>query len=378
MRNICSSNQCKSCGMCVDICPKKAISLITNEYGENKVEIDQDKCVDCKLCQIKCPENNKLNNNQEKKCYVCAVKDNIMYSNSSSGGIGSEISKHYLDQGGIVYGSAIHDGHVNHIRIDTIDELHLLAGSKYVRSSMDGVYRKIKKDLLDGKKVLFVGTPCQVAAVQCFCDNRDNLLTIDLICHGTPPEKQFINHLEENNINFSKNNTYKFRNKNMHLNVYNSKKLIYSKRWWDDYYYSAFMYGLNYYENCYSCQYACDKRIADITIGDFWGIERSTLPNDLKQVEYLSLVMLNSKKGIEIFENIKENIFLQERLLDEAKKGNSQLNRPATRHRDRDSFLNNYPAKGFDSAVKSTSISVLMKKKYIRFILGRIYHFFFH
>lgn len=369
MIEICEKNKCKSCGLCIGLCPKKAISFTCSDDGEQKIQINQDLCIDCMICKKNCPEANNIDYSPIKICYAGAAKSTEVYKKTSSGGIATLLTKKILQSKGVVYGAVIKNGEVEHVRIDNLKKLYLLSGSKYVRSNLAQAVHEIKEDLKNKKIVLFIGTPCQVSAVKKLDKNSGNLLTVDLVCHGTPPFNQFKKNLNENGVHNISTLNYVFRDKGMNLTVKDKNNIVYKKAWWEDYYYSAFMCGLNYYESCYSCQYAQNDRIGDITLGDFWGINRNTLISDLKKFKYLSLILINTQKGIDLFENIKEDIVYQEREINEAVQGNAQLREPSTRHQDRDRFLKEYRQKGMKYAVKKTGVRKKMLKNKVKTFL---------
>ena len=229
------------------------------------------------------------------KCYAAVNRNSKQLEKSASGGVFSAIATTVLNNGGVVYGSAMQNDEkailkVQHIRIDNSDELIKLQGSKYVKSSMEGVFEHVKADVESGKTVLFSGTPCQCAAVKLKHPNADNLILADLICHGTPSQELFTDYLNEikgNNEVLS----FSFRDKKSgwglcaKIELKNGDK-VFSKQIPCDIssYYKMFLRGETYQKGCYSCKFASKERVGDLTLGDYWGIEKI----DLNFVDYIN------------------------------------------------------------------------------------------
>ena len=197
MKEIISKELCSGCTACLNICPQNAISMVENEAGFKVPEIDQNKCIDCGLCKKTCPVLNTKQNNSINQCYVGYAKEE--YSNkSSSGGIFPLIANKILDDGGIVIGAAFdEDNELKHIAITDKEELIKLKGSKYLQSDLGNIFSFVKENI-DDKKILFVGVPCQVAGLKAYLKKEyDNLICIDLFCHGVPSPKLFDKYIKE-------------------------------------------------------------------------------------------------------------------------------------------------------------------------------------
>lgn len=320
---ICEKSKCLGCFACYNICPKNAIEMKEDECGFIYPTIKKDICINCDLCKKICPEWNKKHREKQPLCYAAQVVDKDKMSSSSSGGIASEISEHFLKNEGIVYGVAITDDIIcKHIRVDKIDNLSKLKGSKYVHSYIGNTFQNVKKDLLANKDVLFIGTPCQVAGLkQYLMKNYENLFCIDLICHGVSSQ-QFLK-TELANYNISKIKKLTFRNKDkFYLKVQDDKNNI--KEIKDSFYLKGFLNGLTYRENCYNCKFATIEREGDITLGDFWGIDENSKLYPKKGYG-VSLVLINNDKAMEMFKSILDHIEYEERPLEEAIKNNAQL-----------------------------------------------------
>ena len=185
------SANCTGCGMCSEICKVGAIQMMQNEEGFLSPIIDDNKCVDCGLCKENCPQNQ---NSELKKCklvYAAISKDESSLMKSSSGGAFFAFAKEVIEKGGVVCGCVFDSAiKATHVFAENLEELEKMRGSKYVQSDMGNVYNHLKELLEAGRKVLFSGTPCQVAGVYQFLGrDYENLITIDLICHGVSSPK---------------------------------------------------------------------------------------------------------------------------------------------------------------------------------------------
>jgi coenzyme F420-reducing hydrogenase beta subunit len=241
-------------------------------------------------------------------------------------------------------------------------------GSKYVQSYIGYSYRECLQKLRAGKKLLYFGTPCQIAGLENFLGNTDksNLVTIDLICLGVPP----FSYLKEY-ADFVTNNSWdniEFRGKyGWNFTALNGGKIEYQRRHNYDLYYRPFSEALIFRDCCYQCEYSCSERCSDITIGDFWGLDKSTLNSSFKG-EKISLVLLNTEKGKAFFEKSKSELTYEYRDLSEAIHPNQlALNHPAQPHNDREIFLENYTKLGYYSAVSKTHLAKNIKKDYFIF-----------
>lgn len=354
--SICDSSNCTSCMACYNACIKNCITMKPNEYGTLEPIINKDICINCNLCSLCCPVNNKVDRNNSMEAYACWSLDNDDRKSSSSGGIASIFYTHFINgKNGICYGCSYdNDLQLIYSRASTLEEIKKFKTSKYSFSHTGKIFKEIEKDLKNNLHTIFIGTPCQVAGLKKYLrKDYDNLLTIDLICHGMPPQKYLDEYVELLNLE-EKPNRLTFRGiLDFHFSLYNDDKLLYSKQAQEDLFFKAFLDGLFYNENCYSCQYANSERVGDITVGDFWGLGKEK-PFNHETKNGVSVVLINNNKGKEYFEEIKDKIFYEQRTVSEAVAGNDQLQHPSAKHINHDAFLKLYSEKDLKEALEKT------------------------
>lgn len=338
MRKICDNKICTGCGLCAARCPKHCISMKAGVLGHLFPEIDQNKCIDCGLCQKGCPSLSEIDCGYPQKAYAAWSKDAEDYITSTSGGAASVLSQYVISEGGVVYGcSVLPNVKIVHIRVDKQENLYKLKGSKYVQSQIADVISPLRTDVKEGRKVLFVGTPCQVAAIkQLFKSVPDNLYLVDIICHGTP-SNQFLKDYIEKNLRISpeKVTDVKFRTPTAYsLQVFVQKEILYASPslWqhrYEDLYMDTFIDGVTSRYSCNTCHYAKPQRISDITIGDFWGLGKEVSDKEIPEHKKgISCVLPITDKGVELVDAIKDKLNIYERPVTEAINGNDQLRAP--------------------------------------------------
>ena len=350
MIELCDRALCTGCQSCLNSCPKVCITMET-ESGYSVPSIDGKQCIGCGKCRTACPVLNPIALKTPDCVFAAVCLNETDYKASTSGGIATLLAKNIVRQNGVIYGAAFVNQALGvcHIRAESPADLERLRGSKYVQSVIGTTYRQVLTDLRDGRPVLFIGTPCQVAGLYGYLQTPfERLFTIDLICHGTPPYSFLKEHLEKrvkkyDQLNFRCNGKYKLSTSVCGVSNYKKDRFL-------DGYYLSFLKGISARQSCYSCRYATDSRCGDITLGDFWGYRGTyhTFPSDGK--DGLSLVMLNSTKGKELFADCQKEMACEQRTLEEAIQGNKQLRHPSVPHRNREKFLALYQKKGFDYA----------------------------
>ena len=360
MNGICDINLCTSCKACLNICPHHCISMVIDDLDTPYPKIDESKCVECNLCRKVCPNNKNLIFYQPRKVLAAWSLDEKIRRISASGGVAAELYKFYLERGGYSAGVEI-DRHIaKYILIDKIEDIKRVQNSKYVYSDTDDIFLQIREKLELGKKVLFVGLPCQVAGLLCFLQRKyDNLTTVDIVCHGVVPNEYLRQHIEliENKAKRKASHIF-FRDPDYHTYTYtftlidNGNPFYKKKVYEDDVYQLGYHKALIYRENCYNCKYAQQKRIGDLTICDFSGIgmDKPVAYDKLK----VSCVLVNTQKGEKLIYAVKDQLFTEERPEKEAFDFEPQLNHPYSRHVGRQLFVRTY--------TKNHNFSIAAKK----------------
>ena len=314
IKDIADSDFCVGCGCCIAVCPVKCITL-TEKNGFYYPEVNADQCIQCGKCRNTCTRIvEKLEFNSALGWYAGYADEKSMPRMSTSGGVCSLISKNCIEKGKNVYAAAFdNDWNLSHNRVEDLDQLEKFDGSKYVQSAIDKcIYQEIKEKIKAGEECLFIGTPCQAAGVIKYVDScgldTDRLYTIDFMCHGVPSPvlgKVFFKYLEEKKKR--KIISYNFRSKSygwgkMYRAVSFAGKpekvtsLSYCPL------HGWFGRHLSVRPSCFSCQYRKMERVSDITVADFWGIERYYSHIPTKQG--VSAIQINSEKGMQLYKEL--------------------------------------------------------------------------
>lgn len=341
--------KCCSCEACYNICPTSAIDINSGYDGFYYPEIDMEKCINCGSCDRVCPvvKENNIKMNYSKRGFISFSRNNDIRKGSSSGGLFSELAEFVLNQDGIIFGAGFNeDFRVVHSNIDNIDDMHKIRGSKYSQSKMNNSYKEVREYLKTGRKVLFSGTPCQIAGLYYFLNKNipDNLYLCDIVCHGTPSPLVFDMHIKKLKKDADKNIVgYKFRNKSNGWHNYNTE-IIYedgSSKYTvfkDDIYMRGFLKDLYLKSSCYSCKFKGDNFFSDITLGDFWGIEN--INPEIDDDKGISAVIVNTEKGYNLLNNVSDKIYLMETSYDNIIIGNPSIVRSVTYNNNREKFFN--------------------------------------
>lgn len=333
---ICDLHHCTGCGMCSNLCSKNAITMKKGEHGFTYPHIDGDKCINCGLCRKKCPANaEKQTECTMKNVYAAWNVAKNTRKKSTSGGVCSLLENEILKDGGAVVGVKWDaDFQAKHSLAFDEEQAEMFRGSKYVQSDTGNIYIRVKKLLENGKKVLFTGTPCQVAALKSFLGkDYSGLFTIDLVCHGVPSYDCFKRFLNEISSEYNKKITnVRLRYKSPYWD-YCSVRIDfedgtdYRKYTVDDPYFTLFNIGYSLRESCHTCKYTSSHREGDITLADFWGYQ----PSGFKMRNYnkgISVVAVNSDKGKILFDRIKSLLNFETVSLESALKTNKSFSEP--------------------------------------------------
>ena len=336
MKTVCVVNQCAGCMACVDICPKNAIKIEDSMEYYNAV-IDESKCVGCNACLRVCQQMCHHVLLSPLKWFQGWANNLDVRLKGASGGVAYAIERQFIKDGGIVLSCTFDEGMFKFGCADTEQELIRFVGSKYVKSNPAGIYKLMIRHLNAGKKVLFVGLPCQVAAARNYMKDSDinNFYSIDLICHGTPSPGILECYLKQYGLSLKSVDSLKFRTKTR-FQILSGYNPVEGEIGICDHYSTAFLNCVCYTENCYACNYAKKERISDITLGDSWGTKLES-----KQVEKgISLVLCQTRKGEDLLRN--SDLYLME--LDEkgianAIANNHQLQQPSQKPTFRERFF---------------------------------------
>ena len=363
MKEIIEKSKCCGCNACGDVCPKGAITFQNDKEGFWYPVIDQTLCVDCGLCQKICPVLTKADNvirYDEPLVYAAYTKDEAIRIDSTSGGIHSMLALAMYEQNAYIGGAIYNKDHtVRHIVSPDRQLLPAIRSSKYLQSSMEGVYKEVRELLKAGEKVFFCGTPCQVQGLYKFLRKEyDNLTTCDFICRGVNSPKVFLSYMDMLEKQYgSKATEIKFKNKkwgwhnfSLRVNFENGKE--YCKDRWHDLFFIGYLQSGNFARpSCYQCTFKGFPQKADITLADFWGIEK--IDPSMDQDRGTSLVMINSDKGKELFDAIKDKINWRQFTMRDAAAGNPALNSSLTSTSpDRDAFFDALDKMPFDKVAK--------------------------
>lgn len=323
MVELVNKKDCTGCMACAQICPNNAIDRTEYDAGFLYPVINNSKCINCGLCIKVCPqiEENNIQKGKVLKVYGVKHKNKEILKQSSSGAAFVILAEYIFSLGNsYVFGARFDDDfNVIHDFSDNYEGISAFKGSKYVQSDIKNTYIKTKELLLEGANVLFTGTPCQISGLKGYLGkDYDNLITVDLICHGVPTPKIWKDYVRFIEKKYGKDIVkYNLRSKwqGIHTSIeFSNGKILEDKNdiisYIDTYYHHHHMRPC-----CFNCKYANLNRISDITIGDFWGIEK--VNNNFKDDLGVSVMIINSQKGLDIFELIKDKILYIESNTDE-------------------------------------------------------------
>lgn len=355
-------NACTGCMACADRCAKEAIT-IQDSLGAYNAVIDEHRCVGCGACEAVCPNLAKPSLHKPIEWHEGWAPERLR-ARSSSGGVTSALMENFMHSGGYVAACAFKNGTFRFELTNNPARIAGFAGSKYVKSNPEGIYLQVARRLRSGDKVLFIGLPCQVAAAKNFTSGlpeqlRENLYTVDLICHGTPSPRILERFLAERGVRLSDLEEIHFRDKNRYGLFFRQKgrslQRLLPERVQDLYMY-AFLTSLDYTENCYSCRYATLERVSDITLGDSWGSRLSAE----EQSKGVSLVLCQTEKGKELL--TLTQLELKEVDLERAVQANRQLHHPSVVPAGRKRFLAHLD-RGVQKAIAYAEPKVYIKQK---------------
>lgn len=356
---------CSSCGACANACTHSAISMQLDDEGFYRPVIDSTKCVQCGACEKVCPWTTEVANpnvaSVVPRTVAAYAKDESVRMESSSGGIFTVLAEKILDDGGVVVGVAqLSPTKFGHIIVENKVDLAKLRGSKYVQADVGGIYREVRSLLKSGKKVLFSGTPCQVAALYAVLGRvatSANLTTIDIVCHGIPSVKVFEKYVQEleKKRKVSLESVY-FRDKRtgwrgyslLHRFVDGNALLVHHAQ---SKYIHVFLSRICQNSSCDDCHYRKIPRVADITLGDYWNI--ASISPQMDADKGTSVVLLNTEHGKGLFNSVADKVVQCESKLEYAIAGNPCIVQSYKPHPNRAKFFVD---------LKQYSLEVLIRK----------------
>ena len=362
---LCNDETCTGCGACENTCPTDAIKLLGNEEGFLMPHVNEQKCIGCHKCEKACPVlsfDEKTDDTSNYKTFACWHNDDKIRKESSSGGIFSVLAEKILTDKGSVYGAAYDESlNLKHIKVIRNESLYKVRKTKYIQSQIGKIFKDVKEDLKDpGKKVLFTGTPCQIAGLKSFLINDyDNLICVDLICHGVPSNlffKKYITWIESKlNINIS---NFEFRNKKVSwkdsCRIAESKegKQYYIPRKLDFFYNCFGKQNNSLRECCYNCKFKNRADFhADITIGDFWGIgTEQQFKEKQAKINGISILLIKTEKGAMFIKDM--DFYKQERTYREGMMKNPGIYSSAKRPKSRDTLYKDLLLLNFEDLTK--------------------------
>lgn len=374
---ICEKESCSGCMACASVCSKNAIHPVEDEHGFIHPQIDELQCVGCGKCAKVCPVNVQNKYDETKEIYACWQLDEKKRFEATSGGAFMTIAEKFINDGGVVYGAAFDKNFVvRHVRAESSEQLTQLRGSKYVQSDTYGIYEAVKKDLQNGIKVLFSGTPCQVAALKNYIGKGiEKLYTIDIVCHGVPSPRVFREYLSAIKEKYGdKIEHISFRYKKPCWSVFSMEIQFQDGReYMADKFEDPFLYfflagggDLTLRKSCFQCRFTSPERVGDITLGDFWGIKAEHYYQ--RGIEKgVGLVLINSEKGSELFGAIKSQLYIEKRNWKDARGSNKSFSSPWSQPVKFEEFWDYYAQNGFEkSAEKFCDPTVAKAEKKLR------------
>ena len=371
MKSVCNILECSACGACKAICPRKCIVMHKNPDGSMYMEYDINQCVHCGLCEKVCPQLSGVELNYPKVAYAAWAKDEKTHAEGASGGVASVLYHYALENNMKIAGCYMDEQFEAHLRIgESEKDIVEFKNSKYTYSHMGFIYKEIASHLKSGEKILFIGLPCQIAALKKYTslnENRGQLITADVVCHGTPPPEYLQKHIKfiENRTG-TKVRTVFFRDPDYGTNkfafttysesIFERTNLL-SKKTSPTYikyvgegdnYQIGYHKSLIYRENCYGCQFAQRSRAGDLTLSDYRGFGKYEPWTYSKH--QVSCILVNTEIGRTFIDNVKESgqLIAYQRPLLEPLESDAQLNHPSVKPRERETFLNAYVDNGGD------------------------------
>ena len=358
MIDIVDKKDCTGCWGCVNICPKLCITMKIDKEGFDYPIVNESDCIKCKKCINICPVLHKQEKENKPVAYACFNKDEEIRKESSSGGVFTLLARNIIEDNGVVFGARFNASFdVEHNYIETLDEIKVFRGSKYVQSRIGYTFTQVKEFLEDGRKVLFSGTPCQVGGLKSFLEkDYENLICIDIICHGVPSpmvwnkyKNEISNGRKITNINF-RDKTYGWKDYSFKMNFEDGTS--YFEKGTENKYIRGFIGDIYLRNSCYQCKFKTLHRQSDLTLADFWGIEN--INTNMYYGKGTSFLIINSEKGNQILQRTQDQIEVEEVNLEKSIKYNMSAVSSSYRNTRRKYFFRNINRFKFNKLVEKT------------------------
>lgn len=355
-----SSGECNGCSACFSACPRQAIAMREDDEGFLRPVVDGAACVGCGLCEKACPFAGTLLPPAPlapAACYVARSREQQALARSTSGALFWELAACVIADGGVVYGCVWKDGRACHAAAETLEDVREMQGSKYVPSDLGASFADCRKHLLAGRRVLFSGTPCQIVGLRSFLGREDPLLvTVSLMCHGVPSASVFRAYVAEEEAarGGCRVTRVVFRDKRpgetascLTLQFADGEERVYSDPYGTNAFLRAFLRDYCLRPSCHRCEAKKRLGMADLVIGDFWGIERFDCGYSTR--EGASAVLVNTDAGRGLFERI--GVDSRPMSFSDVLAGNPQLVSSAARRPRRAVFMSRYRETGVARAL---------------------------
>lgn len=372
MSAICVPNNCTGCSACTAVCSKHALTMLRTADGFYKPVLDAEKCVDCGICGKVCTIlNDQVESERILNIYMAKSRNVAQREKSSSGGVFPLLAQYILSENGVVYAAeGINAVYVKHTRMDKVEALTKTQGSRYIQSDLSDVLSAVKRDLEQGKRVLFVGTPCQIYGLKSFLGRRagNMLYTVDLVCHGVMSSNipcEYLNNIgcipEESELRWTDKRTgwhqrsmvvseHKQDTSNeLHSEIYNTSIMG-----------QLYQNNICLNESCYDCKYKTTHSAADITLGDYWGIEKVNPGFDDNRG--VSLVIVHSELGQWLFGKIENQLSYQTSSFEDAASGQYALTRSSEKKFDNDKAYEILKTQGIMGLYRLTCHKTFLQK----------------
>lgn len=368
MIQILNKYNCCGCSACMQICPKQCISMYEDEEGFLYPKVYAENCINCHLCEKACPCLNLEQSKEPIICYAARNIDDGIRRQSSSGGIFSAIAEKIVAEGGVVFGARFDSTwQVIHASVETKNDIEVFRGSKYVQSKIGDAFIRVETFLKEGRVVLFSGTPCQVSGLNHFLRREyDNLLTVEIVCHGVPSPKIWREYIES--LKVSSIGSISHKDKSTGWRGYSflikdtAGKVIYAEKASDNKYLMAFIRNLTLRPACFSCPAKAGKSGADITLGDYWGIEY--LIPKMDDNSGTSFIRVGTQKGKAIINEL--NLHIEQADYNRSVPYNPCIEESTSEPEERKKFWENYKKQGINALLS------LKKQNIFKQIIKRI------